>query len=67
MYQHFVRTMARVKLPLSDATLDNIAFFAFLSLFPVMYIMYRHFKSMRRRYPGNGEPMGIGGVKSKGS
>mgnify|MGYP006876485683 CR=1 FL=1 len=59
-------TMARVDIPLSKETLDTISLVAFLALFPVSYCMYRHFLSMRRRYPSDpGAQIGIGGVKSK--
>jgi hypothetical protein len=58
--------MSRVELPLAPETLDWIALIAFIGLFPVVYIMYRHFQSIRRRYPSDGA-IGIGGVKTKAS
>lgn len=58
--------MSRVEIPLAPETLDWIALIAFVGLFPVVYIMYRHFKSISTRYPSEGA-IGIGGVKTKAS
>lgn len=58
--------MTRVSIPLAPETLDWIALIAFIGLFPVVFIMYRHFKSISRRYPSEGQ-IGIGGVKTKAS
>jgi hypothetical protein len=58
--------MSRVEIPLSPETLDWISLIAFVGLIPVVYIMYRHFQSISKRYPSEGH-IGVGGVKTKAS
>ncbi|KAL7423408.1 hypothetical protein Q5752_000988 [Cryptotrichosporon argae] len=42
---------SRLQHDLTDAQLDLISLALFLALFPVAYMMYRHFRSLKERYP----------------
>ena len=58
------KTGPRVELPLSEAQRQYISLGAFIFLFPVLWIMYRHYKSLQRRYPSTS---GAGGTAAPGT
>lgn len=56
---------------LTERQLDLIQLALFLALFPISYFMWRHYQSMRRRFPGaipplRGGPEGAALAKAAG-
>jgi hypothetical protein len=49
--------MSRLEHHLSPAQIEWISLALFLSLFPISYCMYLHYKSLKRRYPGPIPPL----------
>lgn len=43
---------SRLQHELSDTTIEYLCGALFLALIPITYYMYRHFRSMQKRYPG---------------